>query len=732
MNVFDLYAKISLDTSGYEKGLNDASSKTSSFASKLKGGLATVGKIGVAAFGVASAATTAFAGSAVKAGMSFDASMSQVAATMGYTVEQLNDSTSEASQNFNKLRDFAQQMGSTTAFSASQAADALNYMALAGYDAETSMKMLPNVLNLAAAGGIELAEASDMVTDAQSALGLSLEETGYLVDVMAKTSSTTNTSVAQLGQALLTVGGTAKNLAWGSQEAAQVLGLLADNGIKGAEGGTALRNIILSLSAPTNSAAKAIKELGLQVFDSEGNMRDLESIFLELNDALKVMTQEQRSVALNEIFNKQDLKSVNALLGTTEQRWDDVWQATDHARNAASNMAGMQLDNLAGDVTLFKSALEGAQIVLSDKLTPTIRGFVQFGADGISRITEAFKSGGVEGAMVELGNIISDGATKLIDIFTKSFPTILNVGKNILSALVKGIINNLPQIIKAAVEIIMELVNGLMEELPALLDVAIELLMTIVDGLVENLPVLIPAVINTILFLVEKLTEPEMITQLINAAIQLIMALAQGLINAIPQLVQAIPTIIMNIVSALIQNAPQMLSAAWELIKMLAEGLWTYVKEVVSAIGKVFTRIKEGFTEKIEAAKDWGKDLIQKFVDGIKEKFQKLKDTISNVAQTVKDFLGFSEPEKGPLSDFHTYAPDMMKLFAEGIDDNDYLIDKQIEKSFDIEGKIGGAEAQTASASQPITIIVQSVLDGRIIGENVYDYINGRKRAYGV
>ena len=144
-----------LDTSGISSGL-----------SKL-GGVASVGlKATTAAVGAASTAIVGFGKSAVDAGMTFDSSMSQVAATMGVTVDEIGD-----------LRDFAQQMGSTTAFSASEAADALNYMALAGYDAETSMQMLPNVLNLAAAGGIDLASASDMVTDAQTALGLSLEET---------------------------------------------------------------------------------------------------------------------------------------------------------------------------------------------------------------------------------------------------------------------------------------------------------------------------------------------------------------------------------------------------------------------------------------------------------------------------------------------------------------------------------------------------------------------------
>lgn len=325
-----------------------------------------------AAVGVLASQILEIGKNAVNTGMEFDQSMAQVAATMGVTVDEVQN-----------LRDFAQQMGETTAFSASQSADALNYMALAGYDAETSMRVLPTVLNLAAAGNMDLAAASDMVTDAQSALGLSVEQAEVMVDQMAKTSSKTNTSVSQLGDAFLTVGGTAKNLKGGTAELAQMLGLLADNGVKGSEGGTALRNVILSLSAPTDKAATAIKSLGLEVFDAEGNMRSMPDIFNDMNAAMSKMTQQDRTEVLNNIFNKVDLKSVNALLGTSASRFDEVAGAIDNAQGAASQMAETQLDNLAGDVTLLESATEGFYIAVSDALTPALRGLTQFGTNSL-------------------------------------------------------------------------------------------------------------------------------------------------------------------------------------------------------------------------------------------------------------------------------------------------------------------------------------------------------------
>ena len=253
MDLMDVFVKIGADTSGLESGVSKSKG--------LIGGIGSVVAGATAAIAGATAAVGAFAASSVSVGMSFDSSMSQVAATMGTTTDQIGE-----------LRDFALEMGSKTAFSATQAAEALNYMALAGYDADTSMSMLPNVLNLAAAGNMELATASDMVTDAQSALGLSLEETTELVDMMAKTSSKSNTSVQQLGDAILTIGGTAKTLAGGTTELNTALGILADNGIKGSEGGTKLRNVILSLSSPTDKAAQMLEQLGDTIrFTNDGH-----------------------------------------------------------------------------------------------------------------------------------------------------------------------------------------------------------------------------------------------------------------------------------------------------------------------------------------------------------------------------------------------------------------------------------------------------------------------------
>lgn len=381
MNVFELVASLSLDTKEYERGLKSAKGMATGTSQDITKSVANMKKGALVATGAIATGLTAFGVSSVKAGAEFDTSMSQVAATMGKTNTELQQEVGEVDLAWGhfsgNLREYAQEMGKHTAFSATEAADALNYMALAGYDTQKSMQMLPNVLNLAAAGSMDLATASDMATDASSALGLSTKETTALIDKMAMASSKSNTSVAQLGDAMLTVGGTAKNLKGGTTELSTALGILADNGIKGSEGGTILRNVITSLTAPTSKAKGELEALGVSVFDSEGNMRSMNDIMGDLNSSMSNMTGKERAEAMSKIFNKRDLKGIEALLAGAGDRWNELSGYIDKAQGSAQKMADTKLDNLQGDITLLKSAWEGLQISVSDKATPALRGLVQ-------------------------------------------------------------------------------------------------------------------------------------------------------------------------------------------------------------------------------------------------------------------------------------------------------------------------------------------------------------------
>ena len=320
--------------------------------------------------------TAAVAGlgtAAVKTTADFDTSMSQVQATMGITKDAMSELNGESVNTVEALRALAKQMGSETAFSASECADAMNYLALAGYDTLEIYDTLPTVLNLAAAGGIDLASASDMVTDAMSALGMETSEADTMVDQMSKTASTTNTSVAQLGEAILTIGATAKTVKGGTAELNTALGILANNGIKGAEGGTHLRNVILALQSPTDKAAACMESLGVEVYDSEGNMRSLNDILGDLNTSMDGMTSAEKQNIISSIFNKTDLAAVNSLLANTGDTWDSLQQSITESGGAAQQMADTQLDNLSGQITILKSALEGLAISFGEILMPKIR-----------------------------------------------------------------------------------------------------------------------------------------------------------------------------------------------------------------------------------------------------------------------------------------------------------------------------------------------------------------------
>ncbi len=617
MNLFELAAVLTLDRSGYDSGLNDAEKKAVSFGSSLKSGLATAAKVSAAAIGAASTAVVAFGKSSVDVGMTFDSSMSQVAATMGTTVDQIQN-----------LSDYAQEMGSTTAFSASQAADAMNYMALAGYDAETTMEMLPNVLNLAAAGGIELAYASDMITDSQSALGLSLDETAQLVDKMAKASSKSNTSVQQLGEAILTVGGTAKTLSGGTTELSTALGILADNGVKGAEGGTALRNIILSLSAPTDTAAKAMESLGLNAFDADGNLRPLNETFSDLDAALSTMTQGEQTQVLNQIFNKVDLKSVNALLANTGERFDELSGYIDDASGSAQAMADTQLDNLAGDITLFQSALEGAQKAVSDKLKPTLRQFVQFGSDGISKLTEAFKEGGLTGAMDALGGVLDDGITMITDML----PDIVGAGVNLIDAFIDGITKNIKPLTDAAMKIAMKLIEGIGKTLPKLVTAGLDIIKALAQGVAENIETIVSTVVDVVLQIANALTNPETLTGLLDAGLQIIVGLANGLLAAVPTLIEALPQIITNIVTFFVESLPMIIETGVQLLTALVGALPDIITAIVEVLPQIIDGIIGALLDNIDMIIQAGVDLLTALVGA-------LPDIITTIVEAIPQII---------------------------------------------------------------------------------------------
>lgn len=656
----------------------------------------------------------AIAGASVKVAADFESSMSQVAATMGFTVEELNDKSSEASKTMEQLSEFAQEMGKTTAFSASEAADALNYMALAGYDAETSMKMLPTVLNLAAAGGIDLAAASDMVTDAQSALGLTLDETASMVDQMAAAASNGNTSVAQLGEAMLQIGATAANMTGGTQELSTALTVLADNGIKGAEGGTKLRNIILSLQKAAKDGAVDFGDFSVSVYDSEGNLRGVTDIMKDLQSNLEGMNQESKDAIVSGVFNTQDLAAANALLQTSSDRYDELAKAIGESAGAAEQMANVQLDNFNGQITLLKSALEGVGIDIGTIILPYLQKFVakiQSLVDWFSNLDAKsqdliVKAGLIVAAIGPIlsvvGSIISaiGSVSTAIGGIAKFIPTIISIISTVGTVITGTLIPAIAGII-AAVAPFLPLIAAVAAAIAAIIIVIrnwaeiTEFVKEKWNSLTEFLAATISKIqrffeehyafvrekFNSMTkFLSETLTKVQQFFEehfgflgvLFSTKIEIIKTIITTAVNVIKILLQTTGQIIRALIDGDWSKIGQIISTAWVNIqKAINDG----VLNVIKAVTDMGVNAKQKFDELLNNAKEWGSHFVQNFCDGITQKMSALIDRVRSMAETVRSYLHFSTgPDVGPLKDFNSWPKHMMDNYARGIESARYIV----------------------------------------------------------
>lgn len=318
----------------------------------------------------------------------------------------------------------------------------------------------------------------------------------------------------------------------------------------------------------------------------------------------------------------------------------------------------------------------------------------------LPRVQQALE--GVGSLIEKLAPVISE---KIPELITAVLPSLGEAALGIIQSLVDGINQSLPALLPAVVSVVTTLATGLIEMLPTILQMGLNIITQLALGIAQALPELVPTIVNVVLQIVTTLTDPETLNNLLNAAVTLITALATGFINALPILLQQAPVIIGNLITALNAMLPKILQMGITIIVSVAQGLVAALPKIVKAapqiimsvvrgvagsisslfrIGKdIIIEVGHGFSAAVDGARDWGRDMIDNFVSGIQEMWGNLVSTVSNTAQKVRDILGFSEPKKGPLSNFHTYAPDMMKLFAKGIKENEWLVLSQIQKSFD-------------------------------------------------
>ncbi|MGF7186641.1 TP901 family phage tail tape measure protein [Desulfitispora alkaliphila] len=356
---------------------------------------------------------------AVKIGSEFQKEMSKVQAISGATGNELE-----------KLSDKAKEMGSSTKFSASQSAQALNYMAMAGWDTTEMLDGLDGVMMLAAASGESLASVSDIATDALTAFGMQASEAGDLADLLASASSNANTNVGMLGQSFKYVAPIFGSLGYSAEDAALALGLMANAGIKSSQAGTSLRGAITRLAQPTGEAANVIEELGLNLTDAQGNMLPFRDVMDQLRDSFSNLSQEQQAQYASTLFGQQAMSGMLAVINASEEDYQNLTQATRDYNGAAGEMADVMEDNLQGQLTMLKSQLEGVAIQIFEILVPhltTLVEHVQNVVEGFSNLSprtqEIIVKVGVLaaalGPLLIIGGKIIAGAGAIIGAFSK-------------------------------------------------------------------------------------------------------------------------------------------------------------------------------------------------------------------------------------------------------------------------------------------------------------------------
>lgn len=640
---------------------------------------------GVTALGTASVTTAA----------NFESSMSQVQATMGITKDAMSTVNGQSVNTMDTLSKLAKKMGAETAFSASECAEALNYLALAGYDTQQMCDTLPTVLNLAAAGDIALADASDMVTDAMSALGMGVDEAETMVDQMAKTASTTNTSVAQLGEGILTIGATAKSIKGGTAELNTALGILANNGIKGAEGGTHLRNIILSLQNPTDKAAAQMEALGLSVYDSEGNMRSMNDILGDLNKSMDGMTSAEKSNIISTIFNKTDLSSVNALLANTGETWDSLQKSITDSGGAAQQMADTQLDNLQGQITILKSALEGLAISFGELLMPAIKqivGWVQKFVDWLNGLSEGTKKTVVTIALlaaalgpvlIVIGKVISavgtimtivpkiagvintvKGAFAALNTTMLANPIVLIIAA--IAALVAAFIylwnncdgfrqfwidlwENVKQVAVTVWNAIKEFFSQVWEAIKTIFSTVFEVIKTLVTTYFNLYKTIIQTVFNVIKTVITTIWEA--IKGVFTTVFNMIKTLVTTYFNIYKTIIQTVLTIIQTVITTVWNTIKTVITTVLNAIKTIFSTVWNAIKTIISA---VVSGIKGLITGDFTAVKNSITTIMNTIKSTITTIWNTIRSTISTVLGAIKGavtsvFNGIVNAVKGAM-----------------------------------------------------------------------------------
>lgn len=430
-----------LDTSGIEKDL-------SKMGKLAKTGLKTV----ATAVSAVSTALGGAAAAAVKVGVSFESEMSKVSAISGATGDELQ-----------KLTDKAKEMGAKTKFSASESAQAMEYMAMAGWKTQDMLSGIEGIMDLAAASGEDLATTSDIVTDALTAFGLTAQDSAHFANVLAAASSNANTNVGMMGETFKYVAPVAGALGFSAEDCATAIGLMANSGIKASQAGTALRSIFTRMAKPTNEVQGAMDALGISLTKSDGSMKSLNEIMVDLRKGFSGLTQDQKAQMAAALGGQEAMSGLLAIVNASQGDFDKLASAIKNADGTAANMSETMQDNLEGAVTILKSSLEGLGIEIYESLDTPLKNTAVQATQAVSDMTDAFKNGGLKAAVKEAGNIFADFA---VDAASHA-PEMVDTAVDFIESFISGVSGNKGRLLTAAAEVAESIAGGLASLLPA-------------------------------------------------------------------------------------------------------------------------------------------------------------------------------------------------------------------------------------------------------------------------
>lgn len=634
----------SLDGTGFEEGI----SKLGSIASTgLKAATAAITAVGTALLGCATYA--------IKVGSDFEAGMSQVEAISGASSQSVVTATGQMTDGLSALTEKAKEMGATTKFSATESSEALNYMAMAGWDAQAMYDGLAGIMNLAAASGEDLATTSDIVTDALTAFKMQASDSGHFADILATASASANTNVALMGETFKYVAPLCGTLGYSAEDAAIAIGLMANSGIKGSQAGTALKTALANMAAPTDKMAGAMEELGISMVDSAGNSKSLMEVMQNLRTSFADLSETEQTAYASMIFGKEAMSGMLAIINSSDEDFAKLTEAMYDCDGAAEAMAATMQDNLQGQLTILKSGVEGLGIAVYEKLQEPLKNLTIKGQEYITQLTDAFNEGGFEGLVAEIGNVLADAVSMIIS----ATPTIVQSAVSVIKSFVSGIKQSIPEVSAAIVDVGKELTTGILDIVPDLFEAGVEIVINLAEGLADAFPDLIdswnecvesitdiiveniPAIVDAAFAIIEALVMGliSAVPVLLEAAITIMVTLVQYLIESIPMLLEAVVAIINGILQYITENLPTIIQAAITIITQLANSLIEMIPLLAQAVVSIITGIAQFVTANLPIIIQAAVDIVMQLMTSLIDSIPLLLDAVISIMDALLGFV---------------------------------------------------------------------------------------------